>query len=186
VVQETKAVIRKKILNLLKSQEEEDKRKNSLIILERLCKLPEFATAHRILFYASFDGEVETFEMMKQAQKLGKKVALPIILWENKTIVPALVNDLQEDLEPGKYGIKQPKETMKRISDYNEIDMIVVPGVAFDTNRNRLGRGAGYYDRFLETVPSSVFRVGLAFDFQIIDTFPKEQNDIPVDCVITN
>jgi 5-formyltetrahydrofolate cyclo-ligase len=186
VAQETKAFIRKKILNLLNKQEEEDKRKKSLIILDKIFNFPEFRRSNTVLFYASFDGEVETFEMMKQAQQLGKKIALPIAIRKERKIVPMLVDNLEEDLECGEYGIMQPKETAGKTADLNELDMVVVPGLAFDKNNTRLGRGAGYYDRFLEKIPSNVFSVGLAFDFQIVDFLPKEANDIAVSSVISN
>lgn len=186
MVHETKTVIRKRILKRLRTQKEEDRLRKSLVIRERLFAVPEFQSSKTILFYAAFDGEVETFEMMRQAQKLGKKIALPAINQNEKKIKPALVTRLQEDLEDGPYGIKQPRHDKTEALDLGEIDMAIVPGVAFDKNHHRLGRGQGYYDRFLKDLPKGTPSVGLAFDFQVVDRLPHQEHDIPVSRIITN
>ncbi len=182
-----KSFIRKKILNLLRSQKEEDRFKKSRGILKKLFAMREVKQARTILFYASFDGEVETFEMIKQAQRLGKKIALPAIIKDQKKIVPALIENLEDDLQIGPYGIKEPKDVCVRFVGLEQIDLILVPGIAFDKKNNRLGRGQGYYDRFLSTVPASIPAFGLAFDFQIVECLPRPQkHDVKVSRVITN
>ncbi len=186
MLKETKTTIREKTLNLLRNQKEEDRLEKSLVILERFFEVPEFQSSKTILFYASFDGEVETFEMMKRAQKFGKKIALPVIELSGREIRPALVTKLEEDLEEGPYGIKQPRHDRAEFLDLKEIDLCVVPGVAFDKKNHRLGRGKGFYDRFLKNLPRDTPRVGLAFDFQIVDCLPHQDHDIPVSRVITN
>lgn len=183
---ENKNLIRKRILNLLRNQKEEDRIRKSLVILEKLFAAPEFQRAKRILFYAAFDGEVDTFEMMKRSQKLGKHIALPTINLDEKKIIPMLVHDLDKDLVPGPYGIKQPGYKAEDALDLTEIDLFVVPGLAFDNDRHRLGRGAGYYDRFLAGLPCDIPSVGIAFDFQIVDALPHQAHDIPLSRIITN
>ena len=182
-----KIVLRKRILNLLRGQKEEGRLKKSRSILKKLFAMREFKQARIVLFYASFDGEVETFEMMKQAQRLGKKVALPAILKDQKKIVPALIENLDDDLQVGPYGIKEPNDVCLRFVGLEQIDLMIVPGIAFDKNNNRLGRGQGYYDRFLSAVPAAIPAVGLAFDFQIVHCLPHPQkHDVKVSRVITN
>lgn len=179
--------IRQKILNLLGTQTPEDRSKKSKSILKKLFARKEFKQAQTILFYASFDTEVETFEMMKQAQRLGKKIALPALIKDQKTIVPALIENLEDDLKIGLYGIQEPKDVCVRFVGLEQIDLIIVPGIAFDQKNNRLGRGRGYYDRFLSAVPASIPSFGLAFDFQIVDDLPcPEKHDVKVSRVITN
>ena len=156
------------------------------MILKKLFADPEFRCSQTVLFYASFDGEVETFDMMKQAQDLGKRIALPAIRLEEKKIVPQAVNDLKEDLETGPYGVAQPKPDRAVSIKMDDIDLCVVPGVAFDRNHRRLGRGAGYYDRFLSALSPKIPSIGLAFDFQIVPSLPREEHDVPVTRVITN
>ena len=182
-----KNFIREKILNLLRDQTEKDRFKKSRVILKKLFAIREFKQARTILFYASFDGEVETLEMMKQTQRLGKKIALPAIIKDQKKLVPALIENLEDDLQPGPYGIKEPKEGCLRFVGLEQIDLIIVPGIAFDKKKNRLGRGKGYYDRFLSAVPASIPAFGLAFDFQIVDCLPRpEKHDVKVSRVIVN
>ena len=147
----------------------------------------EFVRSQTILFYASFDGEVDTEKMIDEARALGKKVALPVIEKETKTIIPTLIKCKANKLTNGHYGIKQPKREKENTVDLSSIEMIIVPGIAFDKYNNRLGRGAGYYDRLLERIPSSVHTVGLAFDFQIVDHIPHiEKHDKPVSHLIFN
>lgn len=103
-------------------------------------------------------------------------------------MIPTLVESIDRDLETGPYGIQQPKESPETGSvDVSDIDLVIVPGVAFDRQNNRLGRGQGYYDRFLKKMPARTPLIGLAFDFQIVDHLPHRQGqDIPVSCVLVN
>ena len=183
---ESKHSFREKYLILLRAQSGPDRIKKSQIISEKLFLTEEFKRAETILFYASFDGEVDTFEMMTQAKHSGKRIALPTIIKDQKRIVPALVPTLESDLEVGLYGIKQPKSSCRDIS-LDNINLVIVPGIAFDSSNQRLGRGQGYYDRFLKEIPSRLPAVGLAFDFQIVPHFPfTEEHDMKVSRVICN
>ena len=175
------------MLTLLRNQNGEERVTKSLAITNKLFQMVEFQEAETILFYASFDGEVETFEMMKRAQELGKKIGLPRIVENEKKIIPTPVASLKADLATGPYGIKQPKTDPAKAWKSDCFDMVIVPGIAFDKKNNRLGRGEGYYDRFLKTLPSYVPTVGLAFDFQVVDFLSfKEKHDVPVSCVLAN
>ena len=185
MIKESKSDIRKKVVNYLKNQKEEARFRKSLVILDKLIRLPEFKKAQTILFYASIDGEVDTFEIMKRAQTMGKAVALPMILKNEKVLYPKLIKDLENDLEMGPYHIPQPVEKTQSLP-LTELDLVLVPGLAFDKTNQRLGRGAGYYDRFLKLLPVKTPKIGLAFDFQIFDSLPFEENDFPVTSVITN
>ena len=183
---EQKLLIRKEILSLLRNQREEDRLRKSLIIQKKFFLTQAFLKAKTILFYASFDGEVETFNMMRQTQGHGKNIALPYIMKENKIIVPILIDNLEEDLEIGSYGVKQPKYDENRSIPINKLDLVVVPGLAFDKENQRLGRGLGFYDRFLKNLPTPIPSIGFAFDFQVIDHVPHQKHDVPVSEVISN
>ncbi len=187
MINHTKKDLRERILTLLRNQKEEERLNKSLAIGSKLFQMQEFQKAETILFYASFDGEVETFEMMKNAQKLGKIIGLPRIVKSEKKIIPTPVASLEADLEAGPYGIKQSKADPAEALKNDRLDMVIVPGVAFDKQNNRLGRGGGYYDQFLGALPSHIPTVGLSFDFQVVDSlYFKEEHDVPVSYVLAN
>jgi len=89
-----------------------------------------------------------------------------------------------ESVHNGTYGIAQPHFDPQNIVELKDIDAVVVPGLAFDRSNNRLGRGAGYYDRFLSALPKTTTTVGLAFDFQLTESLPTEAHDMPLQQII--
>lgn len=185
VLTQSKQVVRKTILTLLQKQKEEDRLRKSKMIKGRLFQDPDFVQSKTVLFYASFAGEVDTFDMMRQVLKEGKKIALPRVNVHTKEIFPKQVVNLEEDLEYGPYNIRQPKGDVAQDIDIKTIDLVVVPAAAFDRKHYRLGRGAGYYDRFFTKLSLDIPLIGLAFDFQILDDLPIEEHDLPVSRVIT-
>ena len=182
----TKQELRKAILESILKQKEDESSFKSRVIREKFLALPVFRKAKTILFYASIKGEVDTFAMIKEALALGKKVLLPVVKKEEERIVPVALTSLN-GLTRGAYGIPEPAVSGATEEALNKIDLVVVPGVAFDRKNNRLGRGAGYYDRFLSELPATTPRIGLAFDVQIVDVLPGlESHDQPVTQVISN
>lgn len=179
-----KQILRERIITLLRNQEEEKRSAKSLVIFDKLFKMQEFQNAETVLFYSAFSGEVETFEMIKRAQEIGKRIGLPKIIQDKGILCPTLVEDLNADLEDGPYGIMQTKDS--KVLSFSDIDIVVVPAVAYDKKNNRLGRGGGYYDRFLKDSPANISTVGLAFDFQIVENLPTDEHDVPVSHVLTN
>ncbi len=178
-----KSSLRVHFLGLIKSQGSTERLEKSQRIRERLFALPSFQKAKTVLFYASLPGEVDTFAMIQQAIDLKKHVLLPILIRDQRKMIPTLI-DSTEDLVSGPFGIPEPRPELSRASDTNGIDAVIVPGLAFDTANNRLGRGAGYYDRFLAALPRSTSKIGIAFDFQITDRLPVEEHDVPLDLVV--
>jgi len=176
----TKAQIRSKILLKLKLQKEENREKKSRLIKNRLFRTLVFRKAKSVMFYLSFNGEVETGEMIKQAQKLGKTVAVPRCR-PNGQLIPCLFREHMK-LEKGLYGMNEP--AVERRFDLRNIDLVIVPGLAFDTHGRRLGRGKGCYDRFLKKIPKAAVSIGLAFDFQILPDIPTTQTDVDVNRVL--
>ncbi len=183
---EDKIELRNRFLSLLRGQNEEDRLIKSRLIQKKLFERPEFEMARTILFYASFGGEVETFQMIQKATQLNKKIALPMITKGSKDMIPTLIEGLDR-LNEGPYRIQQPAYSLDRVVDARDLDLVLVPGLAFDKCHNRLGRGAGYYDRFLAELPEDTPSLGLAFDFQLVDELPYlEAHDITLTDVIVN
>ena len=181
----TKRLLGEKILNRLKSQKEVYRNKKSFLIKEKLFRLPEFRKAETILFYLAFDKEVETRRMIIEALLKGKQIALPVILTKTNTILPFLISNLGSDIQIGPYGIDQPKASVCKQVPLGNIDLVIVPGLAFDKQGNRLGRGKGFYDRFLNRLPKKTLTIGLAFNFQVQDSIPHSSGDLPVKKVLS-
>jgi len=172
-----KGSLRTHYLKLLKEQNKEDVARKSRLIAEQFWKLPVIQKARTILFYASMPGEVDTWAMIEKACKLGKRVALPIVEQNQRKIIPTLISSM-EDVHKGTYGIAEPHYDPAKQIALEDLDAVIVPGLAFDRNNHRLGRGAGYYDRFLSSLPKSVTTVGLAFDFQLTTSLPTQAHDV--------
>ena len=180
----TKSEIRKEILKKVKSQKSKVKSQKDRIIKEKILALPEFQKAKTLAFYMSLRGEVETAALIDEALAAGKRVVVPAIVGENLRLYG--IKDRKACLAKGPYGVLQPDISGARPFPNDQIDLILVPGVAFTSDGARLGRGKGFYDRFLKTLSGRIKKVGLAYDFQILPDLPMTPHDMPVDIVITN
>ena len=116
---------------------------------------------------------------------MGKNIFVPIILTECTNLVPSKIIDFDNELEKGKKGILEPKKEFYRLFPLENIDLIIIPGVAFDLRGNRIGRGFGYYDNFLRKIHTSTKIVALAFEMQIVKKIITDKNDIPINKIIT-
>ncbi len=148
-------------------------------IEERLFSLPEFLSAQVVMFFASFRSEVETSPMIRRALHLGKRVVLPKV--QGNELALYEIHDFGSDVEPGSWGIPEPKMLMP--AALADIDLMIIPGAAFDEQGNRLGYGAGFYDKLLPAFGKVT--VALAFEAQIVDEVPVEKHDVPVRKIIT-
>jgi 5-formyltetrahydrofolate cyclo-ligase len=128
------------------------------------------------MFYKAIKGEVDTALMISAALKLGKIVVVPVVL-ANQELVPCVLQE-HAHLVHGPYGIMEPAQ--KKPVNPKTLDLIIVPGLGFTKKGKRLGRGKGYYDRFLKKIPIETPTIGLAFDFQILPDLPTTQDDINV------
>jgi 5-formyltetrahydrofolate cyclo-ligase len=136
--------------------------------------------------YVSDNHEVETQVLIKKMLEGGKRVVIPF-LDERKNIVPCEIGDLDNDTEMSWYGYLEPKQALRnKPLHLNVLELILVPGLAFNSAGRRLGRGWGCYDRFLSLLSPKIPTIGLAFDFQIRPDVPSAENDVVVSSVITN
>jgi len=147
----------------------------SNIIINKLINLPEIKKAKYILLYYPHKNEVNILPLFQRLK--GKTLLLPRT--DSKDIFPITVNCLKS-LKKGKFGIPEPEGSPVEIE---KIDVVIVPAVAFDKKGHRLGYGKGYYDRFLKKFKGT--KIGVAYDFQVVEKLPKEEHDVPVDLVIT-
>ncbi|MBF0560326.1 MAG: 5-formyltetrahydrofolate cyclo-ligase [Nitrospirae bacterium] len=152
-------------------------------IRKQLSALTEFAEARTILLYASFKSEVDTFELLKESISKHKTIVLPKVDMKNSSLTLYEICSL-EDLSAGCYGILEPRAAEDRIIDPAAIDVMIIPGVAFDEQCNRLGYGKGFYDRLLSR--KKVPALALAYEEQILRLIPAEEHDIKMDKIITD
>lgn len=156
-----------------------EKIRRSLPIMQQVGELLSFQSAHTVLLYWSMDDEVYTHDFVRQWYK-DKCLLLPCVDGDDLILRRYTGPD---SMQPGpQFGIPEP--TGPVFTDVERVQMIVVPGVAFDRNRNRMGRGRGFYDRLLKSTPNAQ-KVGVAFDFQLFDEIPTEPFDVPMDLVVT-
>lgn len=180
-----KQLIRKKITRTLREQGPELRSRKSRAITNKIIASEQFERSGTVMVYVSLPTEVDTTEIIKEAWERGKRVAVPFIEEKDRKMLKVSELSSFEDLTSGLMGTKQPSdELIKPIPD-KEIDLVLVPAIAFDRQNNRLGRGGGHYDRFLASTELDAFTAGLAFRCQIVDDLPKDPHDIAVDLVIS-
>jgi len=154
---------------------------------EALIGSPPFARAETVLIYMPFRGEVATEVIARAAAGAGKRLALPRVVRQPKGLVLHSYSGEPATLAGGAYGILEPRPEWPVVAP-RAIDLVVVPGVAFDRSGGRLGYGGGYYDRLLPAVrtanPGAVL-IGLAYGFQVTQELPRDSHDIPVDGLAT-
>ena len=180
-----KSLLRRRLRNVLLSLSRQLARRKSLKIMGRLVKAGDFKKAKNIFTYMSLPGEVQTKHLIPIALKLGKRIFAPRIDLVKKEITIFEIRRPSEDLHPGAFGIPEPRVRKDRKGKPSELDLVIVPGLGFDRRGRRLGRGEGYFDRFLKKTGSAK-KIGLAFREQIVKKIPSERHDIRVDKVLTD
>jgi 5-formyltetrahydrofolate cyclo-ligase len=177
--------IRDKLLLIRDSLNPAVKQEKDAAVRERLLSLDEFKHAQTILFYASFRSEVDTIQLIKESLGMNKKIALPKVDNGRKKLEIYTIHDYSE-VVPGYAGIPEPLPAVHREVIIDDIDMVVVPGAGFDIKGNRLGYGAGYYDRMLSQSINRITAVALAYEEQIFENIPVESHDVKVDMIVTD
>jgi len=180
-----KVKLRRYALALRRSLTQKEIQEKSEKIWQNLFNLPLFARAGVVLFYIALPDEVQTHKMIETTLRMGRRVAVPVVDPGARKIIPFEIKSPQAELIPGPFGVLQPKEKDRYSISVEEIDLVIVPGVAFDPQGRRLGFGAGFYDRFLHKLPFHTKFIALTFECQLMDEIPCEEHDITVDYVIT-
>ena len=155
-------------------------RRNSAVIIERVRSLPEFAAARCVGCYMALPREVQTTALLVHCWDTGRQVCVPAFDTAQAAYGMALV-ERGAEMVPGASGIMEPR--VARRVEPADIDFIVVPGLAFDRAGVRLGQGGGHYDRLLAA--GRAFKVGIAFEFQIMDRVPRGEQDVPMNLLVT-
>lgn len=176
----TKQEIREKILNMRRGLTSKYIEDESAKIYERLTEGKYFTNAKQVLSYSDFDNEVKTAALTGWLMFHGFRICLPCIY--QKKIFAADIKSA--GLELSKFGIAQPKYEEASFIQPEDLDVIIIPGIAFDRGGRRIGFGCGYYDRFLKRAKKAK-KIALAYDFQIVEKIPSEPHDVPMDMIVT-
>lgn len=179
-----KHLVRETALSLRAAISQEDHVDKSREILSWITQLSVFQKAETIMSFLNFRDEVNTTLLAAKILDYNKNLVLPCCAPQGE-LIPAKIHDLSKDLESGKWGIREPKIEGLIPIDPREIDLIFVPGAAFDLTGNRVGYGGGYYDRFLPQLRREVPKVAIAFACQVLPEIPTEPFDQKVDALIT-
>lgn len=147
--------------------------------MQQVESLPQFKEAQTVLLYWSMEDEVQTHDFVNRWYK-EKTLLLPCVDGDDLRLRQYTGPECLKEGE--QFGIGEP--TGPEFTDLERVEMIIVPGVAFDRTGNRMGRGRGFYDRLLKSTPRA-FKVGVAFNFQMVDRVPTEDFDVPMDAVLT-
>jgi 5-formyltetrahydrofolate cyclo-ligase len=177
--------VRRSIVAEVLGLDPEERSIQESLLLARFAELPGLRTARTVLLYIkAFPEEVDTLTLLRGALQSGKRVVCPRVERAEHRLRLFQITSLSADLEPGILGIPEPRDCCGEVSPA-EVDWALIPGLAFDLNCYRLGRGGGHYDRLLPLLRPDTPRWALGFDCQLIASLPVEPHDVPVSGVAT-
>lgn len=179
-----KKKVRNNMLHIRETMDKVECDSNSKKIMEMLTRLKIIKESKTIMLYLSFNNEVDTYGLLEWCLKNEKRVVVPYCIEEERKMIPCNIKNVDEDLERSRFGFMQPKVNYIDEVHKDEIDVVIVPGVVFDINGNRIGFGGGYYDRFLQNL-SDTKSIAICHDFQLVERVPRDDFDIPMNKIVT-
>lgn len=177
-----KAALRNLAREQLRKLTPDEREFASETIRARLSASAQWQNAQLILHFAPRQDEPDVWALVTTALEAGKRVTLPRYVPASNSYEAAEILNPTQDVVTGKYGVLEPRPVCK-VAELKQLDLVLVPGLAFDRHGYRLGRGKGFYDRLLAAV--SGWTCGVAFDAQLISTLPVEPHDVPLNCILT-
>lgn len=184
----TKSEIRNGILQKRSCIDRHEVTLKSSIVSCKIYELPEYKKSRVIMCYMDYKNEVQTKNFIRKSLHLGKKISVPRMEKNNEGVLEIkaiYIDNIINDLEKGNFGILEPRSYINCEAKHCDIDLAIVPGVAFDRERNRIGFGKGFYDEYFRRESNSIIKVGVAYDFQIVDFFNPSEYDVPMNIIVT-
>ncbi len=178
-----KQALRKELLAARKALSPENIIEKRLSITERLLILSCYGSAETILVYIPAHNEVDTLSLISSSWGKGKVILVPVCQPKKELLLSKL--ESFDHLEKSLFGLREPSWQSLNPVPPVKVDIALIPGVGFDRHGCRLGYGGGYYDRFIPKLRPGCLKIGLAYDFQLLDTIPSDENDIRMDMIIT-
>jgi 5-formyltetrahydrofolate cyclo-ligase len=183
-VNNNKAAVRRALREKLAALTEAEIHAKSLAACAMISSSPEFTAAGTIMLYLSTPREVDTSPLALKAWQTGKTVVVPKVSWDQKRILPIEIASLHSDIATSGLGVREPVSGKPMPS--NLIDLVIVPGLGFTRTGYRIGRGMGFYDRFLAQSDFIGLSCGLAFEEQVLEQLPVLDHDMPLSMLVTD
>lgn len=181
----TKAIIRRELRERLSSLTDTERRLKSQAACSFVATSLEFQAARIVMIYLSTPAEVDTASLALKAWQHGKTIVVPKLSWDSRRMLPVEITSLtSETLTTTGQGIREP--VAGNPVPVGFIDLVVVPGLGFTANGHRIGRGMGFYDRFLSQTDFMGVSCGLAFEEQVVDGIPMLDHDVPLAMLATD
>ena len=181
-LEESKLALRRQVRAAVQALPMEKRSDLSAKARARLLEQPTWRNARTILFYAPLPEELDVWPLIAEAESACKAVCLPRFMVEWGAYVACRIESVQEEIQTGHFGIREPVESCATV-ELKRLDLILVPGIGFDRQGRRLGRGKGFYDRLLANVEGKT--CGVAFDEQMVERIPIGPHDRNVNCILT-
>lgn len=179
-----KKELRARLHSILNGLSPEAVREKSCRAAERLFAEPEFLQSEVVMIYLSLPQEADTTSIVLRCWKTRKRVLAPRVGWESRQMVPVEINNLDTDVADSEYGIREPVQGAPFPIEL--IDLVIVPGLGFDPKGNRLGRGRGFYDRFLSRPNFKGVICAFALEEQVVDSIPSVDHDVKMRMLVTD
>lgn len=181
-----KPAVRRHLREALAAMSPADRHAKSLAACGLVAGTPEFASANVVMLFLSMPTEVDTAPLALRCWQAGKSVVVPKVSWDQRRMLPVEITSLQTGLATTGSGIREPAGDAGKPIPLNLIDLVIVPGLGFTPTGYRIGRGMGFYDRFLAQSDFVGLSCGLAFEEQMVETLPVLDHDVPLSMLVTN
>lgn len=179
-----KKSLRKQMKDLRDSISALEKETYDQNIFSKVITSPFYRESENLFIYVSFGSEADTHRIIEKAIKDNKTVYVPKVINRTEGMAAVKINSISE-LKASRFGMLEPEIISEEAKPW-QLDLMIIPGLAFDKRGGRLGYGAGYYDRFLSEAKAEAYKIGIAYSCQIIDEVPMEEKDFFIDSIITD
>ena len=152
---------------------------------DRLFTCKDFSVCQNIMFALSFGNEVRTDEMIMRSLEDRKQVYVPRLITKERRLEVCEITDMDQEFELGSYDIREPSRSNSKVVSPSKIDAVIAPGLAFDRSGARIGFGGGYFDWLFKQLPDEALRLGVAYEFQVVDSIPQDSWDERVQMIFT-
>lgn len=181
-----KPAVRRHLREALSAMSEADRHAKSIAACGLVSGSPEFLAANVVMLFLSAPLEVDTAPLALRCWQAGKSVVVPKVSWDQRRMLPVEISSLTTGLATTGPGIREPVDDAGKPIPLNLIDLVIVPGLGFTPTGYRIGRGMGFYDRFLAQPEFVGLSCGLAFEEQLVDQLPVLDHDMPLSMLVTD